>query len=129
MIKLLLDTHTFIWWDSSPNHLSDTVMNLLTNPNNIKLLSVASIWEMQIKSSLGKLDLKLSLDKIIEGQVKENDFEILPIFQNHVLYLEQLPLHHKDPFDRILIAQANCENAILISRDNIFQRYKVNLKW
>lgn len=129
MIKLLLDTHTFIWWDSSPNHLSDTVMNLLTNPNNIKLLSVASIWEMQIKSSLGKLDLKLSLDKIIEGQVKENDFEILPIFQNHVLYLEQLPLHHKDPFDRMLIAQANCENAILISRDNIFQRYKVNLKW
>ncbi len=129
MIKLLLDTHTFIWWDSSPNNLSNTVMNLLTNPNNIKFLSVASIWEMQIKSSLGKLDLKLSLNKIVDGQVKENDFEILPIFQNHVLYLEQLPLHHKDPFDRILIAQANCENAILISRDNIFQRYKVNLKW
>ncbi len=129
MSKLLLDTHTFIWWDSRPNNLSNTVMDLLTNPHNIKFLSVASIWEIKIKSSLGKLDLKLSLDKIIDGQVKENNFEILPIFPNHVLYLEQLPLHHKDTFDRILIAQANSENAILISRDNTFQRYQVNLKW
>ncbi len=60
-MKLLLDTHTFIWWDSSPNNLSSTAMELLINPNNLKILSVATIWEMQIKSSLGKLNLKLSL--------------------------------------------------------------------
>ncbi|NCO74372.1 MAG: type II toxin-antitoxin system VapC family toxin [Cyanobacteria bacterium] len=128
-MKLLLDTHTFIWWDSSPNNLSSTAMELLINPNNLKILSVATIWEMQIKSSLGKLNLKLSLDEIIKSQIKENNFQLLPIFNNHVLYLDNLPLYHKDPFDRILIAQANCENATLISKDSIFNQYSVNLKW
>lgn len=128
-MKLLLDTHSFIWWDSNPNNLSSTAMELLTNPNNLKILSVASIWEMQIKSSLGKLELKLSLDEIIETQVKENNFQLLPVLANHVLYLDKLPLYHKGPFDRILIAQANCENAILISRDTIFNQYSVNLEW
>lgn len=96
-MKLLLDTHSFIWWDSNPNNLSSTAMELLTNPNNLKILSVASIWEMQIKSSLGKLELKLSLDEIIETQVKENNFQLLPVLANHVLYLDKLPLYHKDP--------------------------------
>ncbi|MBL1211048.1 type II toxin-antitoxin system VapC family toxin [Geminocystis sp. GBBB08] len=117
-MKLLLDTHTFIWWDSSPNNLSSTVMELLTNSNNLKILSVATIWEMQIKSSLGKLNLKLSLEEIVKSQVRENNFQLLSIFNNHVLYLDNLPLYHKDPFDRILIAQANCENATLISMEN-----------
>jgi len=76
-------------------------MNLLTDNNNIKILSVATIWEMQIKSSLGKLELKLSLDEIIKSQVRENNFQLLPILDNHVLYLDNLPLYHKDPFDRI----------------------------
>jgi PIN domain nuclease of toxin-antitoxin system len=66
-MKLLLDTHTFIWWDSQPDNLSNIAMELLTNPNNLKILSVATIWEMQIKFSLGKLELKLSLNDIVIG--------------------------------------------------------------
>lgn len=128
-MKLLLDTHTFIWWDSKPDNLSSTAMELLINPNNLKILSVASIWEMQIKSSLGKLELKLSLDEIVKNQVEENNFQLLPILPNHVLNLEKLPIYHKDPFDRILIAQANYENTILISQDHIFHKYSVNLIW
>lgn len=84
---------------------------------------------MQIKFSLGKLELKLSLNDIVKSQVEENNFQLLPILANHVLYLENLPPYHKDPFDRMLIAQANCEDAILISQDSIFDKYEVNLKW
>ena len=86
-MKLLLDTHTFIWWDSSPNNLSSTAMELLINPHNLKIVSIATMWEMQIKSSLGKLELKLPLDEIIKAQVRENNFKLLPILSNHVLYL------------------------------------------
>jgi len=96
-MKLLLDTHTFIWWDSNPNNLSTTAMELLTNPNNLKILSVASIWKMQIKLSLGKLKLTFPLNKIIKSQIEENNFQLLSILPNHVLALENLPLHHKDP--------------------------------
>ena len=128
-MKLLLDTHTFIWWDSNPTNLSSTAIKLLMDPSNLKILSIATMWEMQIKSSLGKLELKLPLDEIIKTQVRENNFELLPILSNHVLYLDNLPLYHKDPFDRILIAQANCEDATLISKDSIFSQYSVNLKW
>jgi PIN domain nuclease of toxin-antitoxin system len=126
-VKLLLDTHVFIWWDSKPDQLSSSAMDLLMNSDNLKMLSVASIWEMQIKLSLGKLKFNFSLDEIIKSQVEKNNFQLLPILPNHVLSLQELPLYHKDPFDRILIAQANCENAILISRDSIFHKYSVNL--
>ena len=128
-MKLLLDTHTFIWWDSEPVKLSPTVLKLCQDGANIILFSVASIWEMQIKLQLGKLKLKLPLEKLIKSQQQVNNIEILPVTLKHVLALESLPAHHKDPFDRLLIAQANVEGTVLVSRDPVFTSYPVNVVW
>ena len=128
-MKLLLDTHTFIWWDSEPAKISPTVLTLCQDGANTILLSVASVWEMQIKLQLGKLKLKLPLEKVIKSQQQVNNIEILPVNLKHVLALESLPAHHKDPFDRLLIAQANAEDAVLVSRDSVFTRYPVNVVW
>jgi PIN domain nuclease of toxin-antitoxin system len=128
-MKILLDTHTFIWWDSKLSKLSPTALRLCQDRENTLLLSVASIWEMQIKLQLGKLTLTLPLTDIIETQRQTNNIEILPVNLPHVLALEDLPPHHKDPFDRLLIAQANVERAILLSYDPIFTKYPINVKW
>jgi PIN domain nuclease of toxin-antitoxin system len=128
-MKLLFDTHTFIWWDSQPNNLSQTALALLQDRSNILLLSVISIWEMQIKLQLGKLTLSRSLLEIIEHQQQTNQIEVLPVKLAHVLELDKLPLVHKDPFDRLLIAQANVENSALVSCDPIIAQYPVNVIW
>jgi len=128
-MKLLLDTHTFIWWDSEPAKLSPQVLALCQDRTNSLLLSVASVWEMQIKLQLGKLKLDLPLAEIIESQQQRNNIEILPVLLTHVLALQSLPAHHKDPFDRLLIAQANVEEAALASSDPVFAKYTVNVLW
>lgn len=128
-MKLLLDTHTFIWWDSEPAKLSPQVLALCQDRTNSLLLSVASVWEMQIKLQLGKLKLDLPLAEIIESQQQRNNIEILPVLLTHVLALQSLPAHHKDPFDRLLIAQANVEEAALASSDPVFAKYAVNVLW
>ena len=128
-MKILLDTHTFIWWDSEQTKLPATVLHLCQDQTNTLILSVASVWEMQIKHQLGKLTLKLSLAEIIEAQRHTNNMKILSIHLPHVLALENLPAHHRDPFDRLIIAQANVEGAIVLSCDPIFKKYPVNVKW
>ncbi len=127
-MKLLLDTHTFIFWDSQPSKLSQRALELLTNKDNLRLLSVVSLWEIQIKQQLGKLTLNKTLEDIILIQ-QNNYIEILPITVAHILALDSLPLYHKDPFDRLLIAQANRENAVLISCDSVFANYSVQVEW
>lgn len=128
-MKLLLDTHAFIWWDSEPHKLSAFALAHLQSPTNLILLSVASIWEMQIKHQLGKLPLRLPLADIINGQQQSNGIVLLPVLAEHVLALDQLPSHHKDPFDRLLLAQANSEMATLVSKDPLIAAYPVNLLW
>jgi PIN domain nuclease of toxin-antitoxin system len=128
-MKLLLDTHAFIWWDSEPGKLSPQALLLCQDRENSLLLSVASIWEMQIKLQLGKLSLKLPLAVVIEGQRQTNGVEVLPVRLEHVLALEMLPPHHKDPFDRLLIAQAQIENAVLVSGDPVFTKYPIAAIW
>ena len=128
-MKLLLDTHVFIWWDSEPASLSSQALALCQDRANTVLLSVASVWEMQIKLQLGKLKLSLPLAEVIESQERINNIEVLPIILAHVLALQNLPAHHKDPFDRLLIAQANVEGAVLISGDPILAKYPVKLLW
>ena len=91
--------------------------------------STATIWEMQIKLQLGKLQLKLTLAEINAGQQQTNSVEVLPIVLAHVLELSELPAHHKDPFDRMLIAQANCEQAMLVSNDQLIVKYAVKVLW
>jgi len=128
-MKLLLDTHTFIWWDSEPDKLSPPALALCQDRTNRLLLSVASVWEMQIKLQLGKLQLTLPLAEMIKGQQQHNGLAVLPITLAHVLALQNLPPHHKDPFDRLLIAQANVEDATLVSRDPLFSTYPVKVLW
>jgi len=128
-MKLLLDTHTFIWWDSEPAKLSPQALTLCQDRKNSLLLSVASVWEMQIKLQLGKLKLNLPLAELIESQQQTNSIEILPVTLVHVLALQNLPPHHKDPFDRLLIVQANVEDAVLVSNDLVFVKYAVQVLW
>ncbi|MGH7452849.1 MAG: type II toxin-antitoxin system VapC family toxin [bacterium] len=128
-MKLLLDTHAFIWWDSEPDKLSPTALAAYQDRANTLLLSVASVWEMQIKIQLGKLKLNLPLAEVIEGQRKANNIEILPVMLAHVFALQNLPMHHKDPFDRMLIAQANVENIAVIGNDPAFAQYSIKLLW
>lgn len=128
-MKLLLDTHTFLWWDSNPSNLSSEVLALCQNREHVILLSVVSVWEMQIKTQLGKLKLDLPLADTIKTQQQANHIQILPVTLAHVLALENLPMPHKDPFDRLLIAQAMVENSIVLSNDAIFERYPVKVIW
>jgi PIN domain nuclease of toxin-antitoxin system len=128
-MRLLLDTHTFLWWDSQPNKLPAKVLALCEDAQNEMFLSVASIWEMQIKHQLGKLELHLPLDKLVSDQVQKNAIQILPIQTAHVLGISALPNAHKDPFDRLLIAQANVEKMVLLSGDGVFDQYPVKIIW
>ncbi len=126
-MKLLLDTHIFIWWDSQPNKLSSSALTELHNSSNEIFLSVTSIWEMQIKSQLGKLILRQSLPQLIKDQEQVNGLRLLSVEANHVFALDGLPFHHKDPFDRLLIAQAGVENMTILSMDSVFPLYGVSL--
>lgn len=126
-MRLLLDTHMFIWWANQQESLSPTALSALLDESNELLLSVVSIWEMQIKVQVGKLKLGLPLRELVESQVEANEFTILPVELEHVLALDALPLHHKDPFDRLLIAQSIHEDITLVSVDPEFPAYSVKL--
>lgn len=102
---------------------------LLTDGDNDLILSVANVWEMQIKIQSGKLRLTIPLTELVESQGQTNGVQVLPIGLEHVLALDALPAHHKDPFDRLLIAQANVEGAFIVSRDPVFSNYSVKLLW
>jgi len=128
-MKLLLDTHTFIWWASEPGNLSKKVLDVLENKKNDITLSVVSVWEMQIKIQLGKLKLSYPLRDLILKQQNSNDIQILPVSLEHVLSLDSLPALHRDLFDRLLIIQAIQEKLLLVSKDKIFQQYPVKLFW
>ncbi|MEH2214868.1 type II toxin-antitoxin system VapC family toxin [Nostoc sp.] len=128
-MKLLLDTHVIIWSAGNPEKLSQKVRNLLIDTNNFWVVSMASVWELQIKSQLGKLNLSSSLPNFIETQQRVNNLQILPIELTHVYTLEALPSHHRDPFDRILIAQAIVEKMPLLSIDAVFDIYPVQRVW
>jgi len=128
-MKILLDTHTFVWWNLTPDKLSLNGLNLIDNQENILYLSIASIWEMQIKISINKLHFDNPLPEIITYQRNINNVQILPIELEHIWQLKNLPLHHRDPFDRMLIAQAMTEKIPILSIDSIFQNYSVNVIW
>jgi PIN domain nuclease of toxin-antitoxin system len=126
-MKLLLDTHIFIWWADHPEKLSHAALSALEDEANELLLSVASVWEMQIKIQLGRLKLSLPLKELIQNQQETNDLTVSPVALTHVLALDALPFHHKDPFDRLLIAQSIEENLTLVSADSQFPAYAVKL--
>lgn len=128
-LDLLFDTHSFVWWADAPDKLSATALAALEDENNRLILSDVSIWEMQIKVQLGKMKLKLPLLDLIESQKRGNDVEILPIKTGHILALDGFPFHHKDPFDRLLMAQSKVENLTIVTLDTEFSAYGVKLLW
>jgi PIN domain nuclease of toxin-antitoxin system len=128
-MRHLLDTHAFIWFVLNDSHLSATATSLINDPANDIFISPATYWEMAIKVRLGKLDLHASYDDFMQRGVVGNDFEILPIYPRHTSVLTALPLHHRDPFDRLLIAQATVEAIPIISGDAIFDAYGIRRLW
>jgi PIN domain nuclease of toxin-antitoxin system len=128
-VKFLLDTHTFLWLESDPAQLSATAAATLADPNNIPLLSYASVWEIQIKVQIGKLQITTPLTTYIQAQQQTNQLVLLPIELRHIFALDRLPLHHRDPFDRLLIAQSLSEGIPILSRDSMFSRYPLKVIW
>lgn len=122
-MKFLLDTHVFIWWLSSDKKLKKSWQKLMSDARNLVFVSVVSAWEMSVKLKLGKLRLKKSLEECFKGR----DFEILDISLDHVFSFNRLPLKHKDPFDRMLVAQAKTEGCILVTDDQKIKRYKIRV--
>jgi PIN domain nuclease of toxin-antitoxin system len=129
MPRLLLDTHTFLWWVNDAPELSNAARRAISNADNDCFLSIASCWEMAIKSSLGKLSLSLPVDRFVLNQITENGFMILNIELRHVALVESLPFHHRDPFDRLLIGQAISDKLTLVTADRMFSHYDVGLIW
>jgi PIN domain nuclease of toxin-antitoxin system len=127
-MKLLLDTHTFLWFINDDPRLSAKAKALLESEADV-LLSIASLWEIAIKTSLGKLSLPDAYDQFIPQQVTLNDFELLPIDISHLSMVSTLPFHHRDPFDRLLVEQSMVEKVPIVSADSIFKRYAVAQIW
>ena len=128
-MRLLLDTHAFLWFIGADDRLSDHARALILDPLNDRLLSVASLWEMAIKASLGRLDLALPFPELVERQVRGNAMRVLPVEPRHLDGVRRLPFHHKDPFDRLIIAQAQAEGVPVVTRDAAFESYDVTTTW
>ena len=128
-MKLLLDTHAFLWWIGDDSRLPARARKLISAERNEVFLSVASAWELAIKTKLGRMRLAEDLEGFVVRQVAVNGFQVLPIHLRHALHVATLPDHHADPFDRILVAQARIENLVLLSGDEQIARYPVAVEW
>ena len=128
-MKYLLDTHAFLWFVSDDNKLSPQAKSIIKDHNNEIYFSAASAWEISIKIRLGRLTMEEDLEPFIVAQLAENNFQTLSITILHSLYTSKLPEIHKDPFDRMIIAQSKAENMSLISKDKNIKKYKVPVVW
>lgn len=127
-MSLLLDTHAFIWWANEPEKLPLALLTRMSGDEEL-LFSMASLWEMQIKIGLGKLTLHQPLREVVEQQQAANGILLLGIEPRHLWTLDTLPAAHGDPFDRMLIAQAHCDNLTLASCDRQFDAYPIQRIW
>ena len=127
-MNLLLDTHTVIWFLNGDDRISKKAIQLIENPDSKNYVSSASIWEMTIKLSIGKLDIGGDLNDI-RNQFIENSFELLPVSFENIITLYELPFHHRCSFDRLVISQAISHELTVISADINFQKYDVQLIW
>jgi PIN domain nuclease of toxin-antitoxin system len=128
-VKVLLDTHTFLWWVADDPQISVTAKNIIVNPDNDIYLSVISAWEIIIKVGTGKLSLSEPPEIYIPNPIASNQFEILPVQISHILKINSLHNFHKDPFDRLLIAQSLVEDFSLITIDSAITQYPVKTIW
>ena len=128
-MNLLLDTNAFLWFIAGDENLSSVARTTIENPENNRYLSVASLWEIAIKVSIGKLELSEPFEKLIPEQLTENGIQLLDISVAHTALIASLPFHHRDPFDRLIAAQAKVEQMTLISSDDVFDKYEINRNW
>jgi PIN domain nuclease of toxin-antitoxin system len=128
-MRLLLDTHVLLWWHDQPARLTETAYDAINDPGNDVFISVVNGWEIQIKAQLGKLTLPKPLRVILQEEQATNGFRLLPVTIDHVYALDSFPLHHRDPFDRLLIAQAHQEGLTLVTHDPKLSPYSVSLLW
>jgi len=127
-MNLLLDTQVWLWMTEAPDRLSPSVRRLVSSTDNPCFLSAVTVWEIAIKYRTGKLRLPGTPAVVIPQWMERADVSPLPIFHKHALHVATLPLHHRDPFDRLLIAQAQIEDLTIITSDPDFERYDVKLK-
>jgi PIN domain nuclease of toxin-antitoxin system len=128
-MRVLLDTHILIWFVLDSPQLSVRVKRLIEDENNEKLLSIASIWEMAIKQNTGKLSFGLPFKEFVEQQLNINSIDLLHINLDHIDVISTLPQHHRDPFDRLIIAQAIVEDIPILSIDGAFDAYPIQRLW
>jgi PIN domain nuclease of toxin-antitoxin system len=126
-MKQLLDTHSFIWFVTGNSRITSKVRSQIENNEN--LLSIASVWEIAIKFSIGKLNLGMSIQELVDEQIINNGIELLSITTEHLAVVADLPLHHRDPFDRLIIAQATVEQIPIVGIDKVFDSYSVQRLW
>jgi PIN domain nuclease of toxin-antitoxin system len=128
-VPYLLDTHTFLWFIGGDIQLPQTARQLIEDIDNEMLLSTVSLWKIALKSSLGKLTLVEPFNELIPREMMANEIQLFPISISALSQLTTLPFHHRDPFDRLIIAQAMAENLIVISGDSEFSQYSIDLIW
>lgn len=128
-MRALLDTHTFLWWVTDAPQLSDTAKAAIADPGNLLFLSSASVWEIVIKVGTGKLLLPEEPGTYIPSRMASNRFESLPIQVSHVLQVAKLPDLHRDPFDRVLVAQSQVEQMPILTIDALIRQYPVTTIW
>jgi len=128
-VKLLLDTHSFLWFIMGSPKLGEKARALIEDAGNEKLLSVGSLWEIAIKISLGKLKIAEPFDVLIPRQIETNGIQVLEIDIPHLAALLTLPFHHRDPFDRLLAAQCSAEKLPIVSIDPLFDAYAIQRFW
>ena len=127
--RYLLDTHTFVWMASAPGRLGAAARARIDSPASELFLSVASVWEMAIKSSLGRLELPAALPEFLEQQLASTRTQVLEIRAEHAVRVHDLPWHHRDPFDRLLVSQARFETLPILSCDAAFDAYSIERIW
>ncbi|MEM7357043.1 MAG: type II toxin-antitoxin system VapC family toxin [Acidobacteriota bacterium] len=128
-MRLLLDSHTFLWFIGADPKLSDFARESILAHDNERLLSLASLWEITIKASLGKLKLHLPLTRLVEEHVEGNAIALLQIEPRHLDVLSSLPFHHRDPFDRLIVAQGLADGLPVVSKDKTLSRYGIERLW
>lgn len=127
-MNYLLDTHTLIWFLNGDKSLTNKARKTIESDSAINFVSIASLWEISIKLSLDRFEIKFSFERFIE-EFDKNNFQLLPITFKDTLVLSELPFHHRDPFDRMLISQSIANNFTIISKDKEFGNYKIKLLW
>jgi PIN domain nuclease of toxin-antitoxin system len=129
MQRVLLDTHSFLWFVTEDPKLSAVAQRVIAEGGNEPILSVACVWEIAIKVSIGRLPIPAPLDSFIPEQLRINRISLLPIELKHLFEVTRIPLHHRDPFDRMIIAQAIVEGLPVLSADPAFDKYPIQRLW